>query len=280
MRTHGSPYLWADKSAPATGRRFYRAVEFAAPTNLVFIPPGQFRMGSPTNEVDRSDFEGPQTAVTISRGFYMGRNEVTQEEYLALMGSNPSFFNGVRPDLPDVTTTDFGTDLKRPVERVSWGDATKYCSRLTQQERAAGGIPINSVYQLPTAAEWEYACRGWTSTRFSYGDDPGYTNLTNYAWYAANSGGITHPVGQKLPNPWGLYDMHGNVREWCQDWFDTYLGGIATDPRGPATGSYHVLRGGSWAYSGSLIRSASRLFISPPNTHIIGFRVVLTLSQP
>ena len=105
------------------------------------------------------------------------------------------------------------------------------------------------MYRLPTEAEWEYACRGWTSTRFSYGDDPGYTNLTNYAWYGDNSEGQTHPVGQKLPNPWGLYDMHGNVLEWCQDWLATTAGGIVLDPQGPETGSYRVIRGGSWGTS-------------------------------
>ncbi len=119
----------------------------------------------------------------------------------------------------------YGTDLNRPVVQVSWYDATEYCAALTERERLAGRIATNSVYRLPTEAEWEYACRGWTSTRFNYADDPGYTNLTNYAWYNANRGGETHPVGQKLPNPWGLYDMHGNVWEWCQDGFATYPGG-------------------------------------------------------
>jgi formylglycine-generating enzyme required for sulfatase activity len=138
------------------------------------------------------------------------------------------------------------------------------------------------VYRLPTEAEWEYACRAWTSTRFSYGDDPGYTNLTDYAWYFDNSGGMTHPVGQKLPNLWGLYDMHGNVWEWCQDWWsDNLPGGIALDPQGPATGSYRVFRGGGWSGDGGLCRSAIRGDIGPfPRSSEAGFRVVLAPGQP
>jgi len=278
LQLPATKYLWFDPTAPATGRRFYRAVPTEAPTNMVFIPPGTFRLGSPTNEVDRYGDEGPQMAVTISRSFWMGRYEVTQGEYLAVMGSNPSYFTG---------------DTKRPVEQVSWFDATNYCGLLTQRERVAGRIPTNCVYRLPTEAEWEYACRGWTSTRFSYEEDPGYTNLTNYAWYEGNSGNTTHPVGQKLPNPWGLCDMHGNVSEWCQDWFAIYPGGIALDPQGPATGTQLVVRGGSWSLalppwpSGRFSRSAFRLIISyspPPGLvsryNDIGFRVVLAPGQP
>ena len=235
LQLPASPYLWADKSAPAKGKRFYRARVFAAPTNMVFIPPGTFRMGSPTNEMDRSESEGPQTAVTISRGYWMGKYEVTQREYLDVMGSNPTFYG---------TNNGYVEDLDRPVDQVNWLDATNYCSQLTHRERAAGRIRTNSVYRLPTEAEWEYACRAWTSTRFSYGDDPGYWHLTNYAWCCLSGIETTQPVGGKLPNPWGLYDMHGNVAEWCQDWFGDYPGGIALDPLGPATGTSRVFRGG------------------------------------
>jgi len=267
LQLPASPYLWADKSAPATGKRFYRAVAMEPPANLAFIPPGTFRMGSPPDEVDRYDWEGPQTAVTISRGFWMGKCEVTQGEYLTVMGSNPSYFQP--PDYP--------ADTNRPVETVSWDDATAYCAALTGRERLAGRIGTNSVYRLPTEAEWEYACRGWTSTRFSYGDDLGYTNLTNYAWYGDNSGGTTHPVGQKLPNPWGLYDMHGNVWEWCQDWWSEYPGGIAVDPQGPATGSSRVFRGGYWVdslayarYCRSAFRSSSPRTTGTPRLRVPG----------
>ena len=267
VRLASTNFLWADTSAPATGRRFYRAVA-SAPTNLVFIPPGTFRMGSPTNEADRepadppfpSGVEGPQTVVTLTKGFYMGKYLVTQAEYVAVMGNNPSAF----------------PDTIRPVEQVSWNDATNYCDKRTLQETAAGLIPLGSHYRLPTEAEWEYACRAWTSTRFHYGDDPGYTNLTNYAWYLDNSGGTTHPVGQKLPNPWGLYDMTGNVAEWCQDWYGVYSGGNVTDPQGPGSGPGRVLRGGIWSLSAKYCRSAWR--IAHPQAegcYCIGFRVVL-----
>jgi len=269
LQPPASPYLWADKSAAATGQRFYRAVIFAAPTNLVFIPPGTFRIGSPTNEVDREPdplvVEGPQTSVTISKGFWMGKYMVTQLEYLAVMGNNPSTIVG---------------DMN-PVETVSWFNATNYCGKLTQSERASGRISTNSVYRLPTEAEWEYACRAWTSTRFSYGDDPGYTNLDQYAWYDANSGAASHPVGQKLPNPWGLYDMHGNIAEWCQDWYAPYPGGIALDPQGPATGSLRTFRGGLWLRPASYCRSAWRKAVAPDFAGGGGgFRVVLAPGQP
>jgi formylglycine-generating enzyme required for sulfatase activity len=272
LQLPASPYLWADKSAPATGKRFYRAVVMNPPTNMVFIPPGTFRMGSPTNEVGRYDWEGPQTAVTISRGYWMGTYEVTQGEYLAVMGSNPSHSTG---------------DLNRPVESMQWYEAAAYCDALTQRERVAKRIASNTVYRLPTEAEWEYACRAWTSTRFSYGDDPGYTHLTDYAWYSDNIGEQgTHPVGQKSPNPWGLYDMHGNVYEWCRDWWsDNLPGGIAVDPHGPVTGSDHVVRGGSWYWGfldASYCRSASRAEGSglSYSCKYFGLRVVLAPSQP
>lgn len=271
LQLPASPYLWVDKSAPATGKRFYRATEFMAPTNMVFIPPGTFLMGSPAFR------ESPLTAVTISHGFWMGRYEVTQGQYLAVIGSNPSFFS---------TNNGYGEDLSLPVERVSWKNAATYCGLLTEQERAAGRIGMGAVYRLPTEAEWEYACRAWTSTRFSYGDDLWYTNLTNYAWFYGNSGGTTHPVGQKLPNPWGLYDMHGNVWEWCQDWYGAYPGGLAVDPQGPATSASRVNRGGSLWYHlnfgdlASECRSASRWYDGPDVGQIVvGFRVVLAAGQ-
>ncbi len=258
-------YLFVDTSAPATESRFYRALLQNPPTNMVFIPPNTFNLGSPGTEANRSSDEGPQTVVTLTRGFWIGKYEVTQGEYLAVIGSNPSGFPG---------------DLKRPVESVSWLDATNYCARLTQQELTAGRIPPGSHYRLPTEAEWEYAARAGTSTRFYYGDDPGFLSLSNNAWYAFNSGNMPHPVGQKAPNFWGLYDMEGNVSEWCLDWYGAYPGGFETDPQGPASNSIgvKVIRGGAWDAFESDCRSARRGTegVSPFITDfILGFRVVL-----
>jgi len=269
LRLPTTNYLFVDTSAPATGNRFYRALLQNPPTNMVFIPPNTFNLGSPADELGRSTDEGPQTIVTIGHGFWMGKYEVTQREYQTVIGSNPSGFPG---------------DLNRPVESVSWLDATNYCARLTQQELAAGRIPAGTHFRLPTEAEWEYAARAGSSTRFSYGDDPGHTNLANYAWYASNSGNKTHPVGQKLPNAWGLYDMAGNVLEWCLDWYGPYPGGLETDPTGPSSNpiGVKVIRGGAWDGFESDCRSARRQTegVSPFITDfILGFRVVLVTEQ-
>ena len=274
-----SPYLWTDKSAPATDQRSYRAVEMEPPRNMVFIPPGTFRMGSSEDEQDRYEDEGPLTAVTVSRGVWMGKYEVTQGEYEEVMGKNPSWFNGNRTKDGE---QDYGTDRNRPVETVGGDAAVAYCEALMEKERLAGRIPANCVYRLPTEAEWEYACRAGTSTRFSYGEDPGYMNLTDHAWYGENSDYQTHPVGQKLPNPWGLHDMHGNVVEWCQDLYrDEYSGGIAVDPQGPATGSFRVFRGGCMFDNARLCRSACRLYFDAFYWNgFFGFRAVLAPSQP
>jgi formylglycine-generating enzyme required for sulfatase activity len=264
-------YLWTDNSAPANGQRFYRAVA-TAPTNLVFIESGTFRMGSPTNELGHFDDE-IQHNVTLAKGFFMGKYLVTQQEYLAVTGSNPSDFNGIQDG------TDYGIDLTRPVEEVTWNQAKNYCAKRTQQETAKGLIPTGSRYRLPTEAEWEYACRAGTSTRFYFGEDPSYADLASYAWYKDNSGGTTHPVGQKLPNPWGLYDMAGLLYEMCQDWYGPYPTGSVIDPLGPSTGASPVLRGGSWLRPGLECRSANRLGYDPPDG-AIGFRVVLVPGAP
>ena len=271
-----SPYVFVDREASPL-RRFYQVAAGASPpvipaftpdlTRYAYIPPGIFTMGSPATEQDRYSEEGPETVVTLTKGFWIGKYEVTQGDYLAVTGANPSYFAG---------------DLNRPVEQVTWYEATNYCARLTAQERSAGRLPAGWAYRLPTEAEWEYAARAGTTTRFSYGDDPGYTQLGNYAWYVANSGNTTHPVGQKQPNPWGLFDMHGNVWEWCLDWYGSSLpGGSVTGPMGPASGSGRVLRGGSWFHGGLYSRSAFRGYYAPADLgYFIGLRAVVAAGQP
>jgi len=157
------------------------------------------------------------------------------------------------------------------VETVSWDDATEFCKKLSEKTRQA--------VRLPTEAEWEYACRAGSKTRFCFGDaDEG---LGDYAWYRANSGRTTHPVGQKKPNAWGLYDMHGNVWEWCADWYGDYPNGAVTDPQGPASGTYRVLRGGAWRGNSDFCRSANRGSGTPGGrSRIFGFRVVVSVSAP
>ncbi len=224
------------------------------------IPAGTFTMGSPADEAGRSDDEGPQTQVTFSEPFWLGRTEVTQAQWNAIMDSNPSYFKG----------------QTLPVESVSWKDAMTYCRRLTDQERAAGRLPQGYVYTLPTEAEWEYACRAGTTGPYA-----GDGNLNDLGWHNGNSGGWTHPVAQKQPNGWGLYDMYGNLAEWCRDWYGPYPGGSVTDYAGPSSGTGRVVRGGSWSSDALSCRSASRGKSEPPDysDNTIGFRVALVPSS-
>ena len=189
----------------------------------------------------------PAHAVTLTKAFYLGKFAVTQEQYAQVMGTNPSGFKGAN----------------LPVESVPWDDAQAFCRKVSEK--------TGQTVRLPTEAEWEFACRAGTTTAYYTEADVGQA-----AWNEENSNGTTHPVGQKEPNAWGLYDMHGNVWEWCQDWYGGYEAGTATDPQGPGTGTYRVLRGGSWADCpwgcGSAIRNRSSL---GSRDYISGFRVVL-----
>lgn len=269
-----TPSLVVDYPGAGAGRRFYRAVSHPLPagitsSNMVYIGPGTFVMGSPASDVDRLSNETQHT-VTLTRGFFIGKYPVTQAEYLSVTGGNPAFFNGVRG------ATDYGTDFNRPVESVYWYAASAYCEALTQRERQAGRIPGNWLYRLPTEAEWEYACRAGLPTRFSYGDDPGYVLLGNYAWYSVNSASRTQAVGQKLPNPFGLHDVHGNVYEWVQDLYGNYPTDWVFDPQGPGSGFNRVFRGGAWSAVGKFCRAASRSSADPVTPYnYVGFRVVL-----
>jgi formylglycine-generating enzyme required for sulfatase activity len=197
------------------------------------------------------DDEKPMHTVRISRPFYLGKYEVTQGQWEAIMGKNPSRFTG---------------DPNRPVEQVSWEDVQEFLQRLNAREGGAR-------YRLPTEAEWEYAVRAGSTTAYSFGDST--SQLGQYAWHDGNAGGATHPVGRLQPNAWGLHDMHGNVWEWVQDWKGTYPSGTVTDPTGPQSGSYRVSRGGSWNYAARYCRSANRDDFAPAYRHFyLGFRLL------
>jgi formylglycine-generating enzyme required for sulfatase activity len=244
--------------------RFYRAstggdLAWADPNRFAWITSGTFVMGTPTNEVDRSSNEGPLTMVTISRGYWIARHETTEAEWQSVTGQ--------------------GSSSAAPVVNVTWDAATNYCALLTEKERQAGHIDANWVCRLPTEAEWEYAARAGTQTRFSFGDDPLYAELPQYAWFFDNNGGVegaVHPVETKSPNPWGIYDMYGNAWEWCSDLYGPYPGGSVTNPQGAATGTDHVFRGGGPNQPGSRCRSAFRNNRWPTYTDRgMGVRVVL-----
>ncbi len=212
--------------------------------SFAYIPAGEFQMGSTNGEGD----EKPVHTVKISEGFFMGQTEVTQAQWKTVMGNNPSYFKDC---------------AKCPVEQVSWEDAQQFIAKLNGQNDGF-------KYRLPTEAEWEYAARSGMT-----GDYAG--NLDSMAWYSANAGSKTHEVGTKQANAWGLYDMHGNVWEWCQDWYDGsyYAKSPSVNPTGATTGSYRVLRGGGWGYVAVDLRSANRSSYSPSDrSSYLGFRVV------
>ncbi|MFC1489536.1 SUMF1/EgtB/PvdO family nonheme iron enzyme, partial [Thermodesulfobacteriota bacterium] len=242
---------------------------------FVYIQPGTFTMGSPPNEPERDNDE-KQHKVVLTKGFYMQTTEVTQGQWKAVMGSNPSYFKNCGNDCP--------------VEKISWRNVQEFIRKLNQRES-------DSIYRLPTEAEWEYACRAGSSTILTNGNlselKCGYdSNLDNVGWYCGNSSVIydgcydarrnggkscagTHIVAQKKPNAWGLYDMHGSVWEWCQDWKGNYPTGSATDPTGPSIGSHRVVRGGSWGNEAMSCRSANRFGNSPGNGgNDLGFRLL------
>jgi formylglycine-generating enzyme required for sulfatase activity len=232
---------------------------------MVLLPGGRFTMG------DKSQVDAPPHQVTVSP-FYIDKYLVTQEQYERVMADNPSRWKGP----------------KNPVEQVRWSDAVRYCNKRSVSENLKPCYDLNTWqcdstadgYRLPTEAEWEYACRAGTETAYFFGSDA--SKLTDYAWMDENSGGRPHPVGQKPPNPWGLYDMHGNVWQWCNDFYkvDYYQESPEENPRGPKDGETKVVRGGAWKFSAESCRSGYRYNEDPGYSDvcfgydIYGFRCV------
>ncbi|MCL2719954.1 MAG: SUMF1/EgtB/PvdO family nonheme iron enzyme [Treponema sp.] len=253
----------AATSAPAQSENIAVVPVLAdIPENMVLINGGNFLMGSRMSEWGRQSNEGIQRQVTIS-SFYINKYLVTQKEYQEIMGENPSVFKGDN----------------LPVERVSWFQAIEYCNKKSLKEGLTPVYTINGSqvswdrnangYRLPTEAEWEYACRAGTTTPYNLG-----SFINDIAWYADNSGRKTNPVGLKQANAWGLFDMHGNVAEWCWDWFADYTT-VVIDPSGPASGQNRVHRGRSWNDTAESLRSANRGYAHPQNTSsFTGFRIV------
>jgi formylglycine-generating enzyme required for sulfatase activity len=259
---------------------------------MVWIGAGTFIMGSN----DAADWNAqPAHSVTLTSGFYMGKYQVTQEQYEAVMGVNPSYFQGTSrlPETGEIQE-------RRPVEQVSWYDAIVFCNKLSIKEgltpayRISGStnpadwgtvttnyntawdaveiVSGSNGYRLPTEAQWEYACRAGTTTAWYCAME---SELVNYAWYSANSGSKTHGVGKRTENAWGLYDMNGNVMEWCWDWWASYSSGAETDPAGPAVGSNRMIRGGGWDYPAANLRSAFRYNFYPYiPSYYVGFRLI------
>ena len=222
-------------------------VETFAGIEFVWIPPGSFTMGDMNGDRE----EQAVHRVTLTRGFWMGKYLVTQAQWVAVMGHNPSY----RTD-----------DPQRPVEQVSWNDVQRFIAKLNTEQPGHD-------FRLPTEAEWEYACRAGTETKYYFGDDARL--LGEYAWHLGNSEGQTHPVGQKLPNAWGLYDMHGNVVELVQDLHGPYESKNQTDPTGPVSGTYRIRRGGGYYYGADKHRSGNRrrVYMDFAN-NCLGFRLV------
>jgi formylglycine-generating enzyme required for sulfatase activity len=283
---HGGPERISNSDEVPSEVAAY-ALRFEASTGikLMPIPAGSFVMGSPSNEDSRHANEGPQTSVVLTRAFFLGATDVTEAQWAAITGSDPSHTRYLKDITKDKFDEIAGTDLgdyvyfrldTLPVQRVSWNDAMAFCKGITERERAAGRLSAKWEFTLPTEAQWEYACRAGTPGPYA-GD------LDAMAWYDKSCGirAEPHPVGTKQPNAWGLFDMHGNVWQWCLDWYGSYPGGTARDPKGSNSGAYHVFRGGSWAANAASCRSSARNFYpSDYYTSDVGFRLALCPVMP
>ncbi|MFA6564399.1 MAG: formylglycine-generating enzyme family protein [Verrucomicrobiia bacterium] len=255
-------FTTATFAEPAAGQPLAVDLGKGVKLEMVWVAPGEFDMGA-TNDGDDAK---PVHHVKLTKGFWMGKYEVTQEQYEAVTGRNPSGYKGAR----------------NPVENVNWSDAVAFATKLN----GMGILPAGAACRLPTEAEWEYACRAGSTTRFYNGN--GEVELARIAWYGAsrvllyggNAGKNPHTVGEKEPNKFGIYDMIGNVWEWCSDWYGPYHGGGAVDPTGPATGSKRVRRGGAFPNAQGFLGSAPRGASAPlDKVSAFGFRVVCSPPQ-
>ena len=280
----GTDYaVGASYAADANVTLYAKWTSLSPSAGMVQITGGTFQMGSTTGDAE----EAPVHTVTVS-DFWLDTTEVTQKQYGDLMSS--TYIGFTAPSW----SSSYGLGDNNPAYYVNWYDAVLYCNARTKASGSSdtvysytsiSGTPGNDCelsglsidlskqgYRLPTEAEWEYACRGGTTTDYYWGSN----SAGDYAWYLSNSGSSTHPVAQKLPNAYGLYDMSGNVWEWCNDWYGSYDSGSATNPTGPSSGSYRVRRGGSWHINASFLRSAFRFYYRPDIEYsYFGFRVVL-----
>jgi formylglycine-generating enzyme required for sulfatase activity len=272
VRTHRAGPLPAVSPMPPPATAPYMVVDIPGLLDMVELPGGTFWMGSAEDDEQDYEDEKPQHEVTVS-GFAIGRVVVTRRLYRGLMAESPAAWKRDQDD------------ALLPANYVCWFDAVAFCNRLSERQGLTPCYRIEDTqvrweqdangYRLPTEAEWEYAVRADTTTRWFCGDEP--TELAHYAWFNEDLGtGAPHPVGQKEPNPWGLYDMAGNVYEWCWDWYGPYAVKAGSNPIGTDTGAFRVLRGGAYGAEAGLLRSADRgRFVSVNrNPDFIGFRVV------
>jgi len=265
--------------AKGESKNFTISLSDTVDLNMIWIEPGTFIMGSPEDELGRYDTE-VQHEVTLTKGYWMGKYEVTQAQYEVIMGTNPSDGHDVGYGNPV-----YGIGDDYPVCFVSWDDAMDFCAKLTAIEKEAGRLPEGYGYTLPTEAQWEYACRAGTTTALNSGknlsDIYKCSEMDEVGWYGYNSDGMSQRVGQKQPNAWGLYDMHGNVMEWCLDWYTwSYPTSAVVDPMGPETGVRHLIRGGSWDNPATQCRSAYRVMPLQDKGDLAGFRVALAPVPP
>ncbi|HEV8062620.1 MAG TPA: formylglycine-generating enzyme family protein, partial [Gemmataceae bacterium] len=235
-----------NQANPSSNSNDPLVVDLGHDVKMEFVPvkAGEFLMGSPDSDGDANEYEKPQHPVKITTDFYLAKYPVTQEQFAAITGKNPSLVNPSMLDSPSrLAYVGRGVDTRYyPIVWVFWDDASEFCAELTRRDK------LGRVFSLPTEAEWEYAARAGTNTRYYFGDES--RDLWRHGWFVDNSRGRPHKVGGLKPNPWGLYDMNGNVWQWCADRFGQYYADAGkVDPKGPEGGSDHVVRGGSWVDS-------------------------------